>query len=252
MNWRALAVGAGLAGALTAAAAGCSGPSKPAPTIPTTTVPATTTTVTVAGVQTSGIRTVLSPIGLNIRQAPSKEAKILAGVAQGSELTVTGHTASAGGWYQVKGRTVTGWITADPSLTAEGKFSSFSSSPLGFSVLYPDTWTAKEGALAAVFKAPSGPDTVTVTPAKAVALLGHGRAGYVLADREQIVACGVTTTLDSYTADAAPGVYLAQVRIKVSAGHALGIDGLVTGLAGLAVMRDFTNSITFASPLCQG
>lgn len=77
----------------------------------------------------------LSPTGLNVRGAPSASGPVVGSAAQGTVLTVLGYTAGGGGWFKVKGATVTGWITAQPSLSAPGEFHTYSSS--AFSALYP-------------------------------------------------------------------------------------------------------------------
>ncbi|HLI74701.1 MAG TPA: SH3 domain-containing protein, partial [Acidimicrobiales bacterium] len=45
-----------------------------------------------------GVRTVLSPIGLNIRSQPSSSASVVRTAAQGAVLTVLAHTDQGGGW----------------------------------------------------------------------------------------------------------------------------------------------------------
>ncbi|HEX4865417.1 MAG TPA: SH3 domain-containing protein, partial [Acidimicrobiales bacterium] len=81
----------------------------------------------------------LSPTGLNVRAAPSASAGVLGSAAQGVALTVLGYTNSGGGWFKVKGATVTGWISEQPTLSAPGEFRFYSSSQ--FAALYPASWT---------------------------------------------------------------------------------------------------------------
>ena len=85
----------------------------------------------------SGVRTVLSPLGLNIRQSAAVTSARLGTAAQGAVLQVVGHTDQNGGWYQVQGQTVSGWITADPTLTAAGQFTQYQSQDRQFSALLP-------------------------------------------------------------------------------------------------------------------
>lgn len=235
--------------------------SRPAPA---TTTPATSTfTTSVPGPQTSGSRTVLSPIGLNVRDAPSTSARILGSAAQGVELTVLGFTASGGGWFKVKGATVTGWVSAQPTLTAAGKFRAYSSAQ--FAALYPAAWT--ESTLAApgtppstsvsvqatqtsttsptnptsappssvVFRPATGAGDIVVRTANAVSQLPHGRTGYSIKSVSQVVACGITAGLIVFQqAGTPPGTssaasvpeslpYLAEVRVAVDKQHALGL-----------------------------
>ncbi|HET7524146.1 MAG TPA: SH3 domain-containing protein, partial [Acidimicrobiales bacterium] len=140
--------------------AGCSTgghPSSPTTQVapPTTSSP---TSSTAPGPQTSGSRTVLNPTGLNVRGAPSVSAPVVGSAAQGTVLTVLGYTASGGGWFKVKGATVTGWITAQPSLSAPGEFHTYSSS--AFSALYPADWSESAlGPASAPTTSTSSPDT---------------------------------------------------------------------------------------------
>src|SRR4051794_20239425 len=73
------------------------------------------------------VRTVLSPLGINLHSNPSLDSTRVGSASQGATLTVKDHTNSNGGWYQVRGATTTGWITADPTLTAPGYFQSYAS-----------------------------------------------------------------------------------------------------------------------------
>jgi hypothetical protein len=226
------------------------------PTVTVTTLPASTTTATpttattLPTAQASGARTVLSPIGLNVRAQPAKSAKVLGTAAQGTVLTVLANNGQ--GWLEVKGATTTGWISATPALSAPGKFGA----------LYPLGWTAAEAPPTnVVFRAPSGPDTVVVTNGASVAALGRGRAGYHQSQSEQIVVCGVTTHLDTYMATGVPAgattagatvqQYLAQVLVPLDAQHALGINANLTDLSVLPTVRNFANSVTFPYPECQ-
>jgi len=209
------------------------------------------TTSTTAPPQISGPRTVLSAVGLNVRAQADKTAALLGTAAQGATLTVLAHTDQGGGWYQVKGATVTGWISDNPKLSAPGKFKAYSSTPLQFAALYPDTWTVAEVPPASVaFHPPSGTDSIMATTAATVALLGRGKAGYRQSGDQQVVVCGITGDLVTYTQSA--GHYLAQVHLTLDPQHALGIDGNLADLAQVQTVRDFVNSLTFPYPQCEG
>src|SRR5690348_8396226 len=58
--------------------------------------------------QTTGARTVLAPLGLNLRSSASPTAQVLGTLAQGTLLTVVGYSAESGGWYRVQGTSTTG------------------------------------------------------------------------------------------------------------------------------------------------
>jgi len=245
----------------------CSSPDKPTPVPPqpsSTGVTITSVASTTTSVQTSGVRTVLSPLGLNIRGAPSTSAPVLGTAAQGTVLTVLGHTAQGGGWFSVKGATVTGWVTDSARLTAEGRFKPYTSSQHLFSALYADTWTYTEAAPSSVvFHLPAGADTVVVTTATTADQLGSGRAGYQRGFAAQVVVCGVTGDLVTYTqpsprSTGAPGPagalaerYLAQARLTLDTKHALGIDANLADISGLDAVRDFLNSVSFPFPQCE-
>jgi hypothetical protein len=214
-------------------------------------------TTTVPGQQTSGPRTVLSPTGLHVRAGPSRTAPILRTAAAGTTLEVLGHTTLGGGWYRVKGETVTGWISDATSLSAPGKFSSFTSAAHQFGVLYPVAWTTADSPALAVFRAPGNAETIAVNTAPSVAGLGGVHAGYSQIRSEQIVACGITGDLNTYAREVpagatAPWAYFARVRLALDAKHALAIAGYFQNPSQVQAVRDFANSITFAAARCEG
>jgi uncharacterized protein YgiM (DUF1202 family) len=236
------------------------GHSKPRSQPTVTTLPPSTAkvpaTTAVAAVQTTGPRTVLSPIGLNVRAAPSKSAKVLGTAAQGAVLDVLDHRDAGGGWFKVKGATVTGWISASSALSSPASLKTFTSAAHQFSVLYPSGWTVAESTASVVFRARPGGETVVVSTAANVGQLGRGPSGYRETQSEQVVACGVTSRLATSTQDGAtgpaPARYVTQLRLTLDAKHALGIDANLTDLAQLQTVRDFVNALTFPFPQCQG
>jgi hypothetical protein len=248
--------------ALVVLVTGCSHGGKQSIPPPSSTVAPSTTTSTIAGVQTSGTRTVLSPIGLNVRALPSKSARKLGTAAQGVVLSVLGHTVVDGGWYKVKGSTVTGWISGDPTLSAPGEFRAFSSGQ--FNGLYPATWSASQSSLvSAVFRSGRGPDLIVAMSGPTVAKLPNGRTGYGQIGDSQVVVCGVTSDLLTFqraasasnrgSATSTPAPYLAQVRIVVDPHHALGFYANLADVhSHLDVFRSFLASVTFASKQCVG
>jgi hypothetical protein len=252
---RSRVVAVGLAFSLGLVACSTSGGHPTPRAQPTVTTAVANATTTVPGVQTSGPRTVLSPIGLHVRSGPSLTEKVLGTASQGIVLTVLGHTAAGGGWYEVRGDTVTGWISASPTLSAPGRFSGYTSSVHQFVALYPVGWTVGEGPTTAIFRAPTSGESIAVTTAPTVAALGRGKAGYSQTRSESVVACGVTGNLDTYM-NASPSAtsppYYAQIRLMLDAKHALGIVANLTNAAELQTVRDFANSITFPYPQCQG
>jgi Bacterial SH3 domain len=284
--WRLL-LGAAVTAAVTA---GCNNSTHKSSS--TTTRPAASTTAPSGAIsssqpQTSGPRTVLSPIGLNVRGAASKSAPVVGSAAQSVVLTVLGYTASAGGWFHVKGATVTGWITAQPTLSAPGEFRSYSSDQ--FAALYPATWT--ESALpvstsvattsapsqrtpagpaagapsSVVFRPASGAGDIVSTAAGSMAQLPDGRQGYGRTSVSQVVVCGITAGLvvfqqtgtspatSSATSVPQSLTYLAQVRFPVDRQHALGFYADMPDLGTtFQIFKDFVASVTFSAPQCSG
>ncbi|HET6875814.1 MAG TPA: SH3 domain-containing protein [Acidimicrobiales bacterium] len=234
--------------------------------------PSTSTPVassTIPGTQTSGPRTVISPIGLNVRRAPSRTAPVLSTAAQGVVLTVLGYTSAGGGWFNVKGQTVTGWISAQPTLSARGEFHSFSAPQ--FSALYPAEWSESSLPGSAsppgvVFRPSSGSGDIVATWADTVAHLPEGRTGYGRVSVTTVIACGTTAGLVVFqqsggsTATTGPGAsgpeslaYLAEVRFAVDKQHALGFEADMPDLGQtLDVFKEFLASVSYPAPQCSG
>ena len=274
---------------VTAVATGCSSAGHPSSPTASRRVPSTTAAVTSStapGPQTSGARTVLSPTGLNVREAPSASAAVLGSAAQGVSLTVLGYTSSSGGWFKVKGASVTGWISARPTLSAPGEFRSYSSSQ--FAALYPATWTESGltgsspvpitsvptqatatsvttvAASSVVFRPASGAGDIVVTSAGSISQLPQGRAGYGRTRVSQVVVCGITAGLVVFqqsggapttNSTSAPESlsYLAEVRFAVDKQNALGLYANMPDL-GLTfqIFQELIASMTFTAPQCSG
>lgn len=243
-----------------AAACGSATPkaAPPVTTSPTTTststtsTSTTTTSTTVPEALVSGVLTVLSPIGLNVRAGPSKSAAVLGSADQGTLLQLFGRTTAGGGWYKVEGATVTGWVSANPAYTAAGRFSTYNSAP--FSVLYPADWVASGApATGVTFRAPSGKEKVVITTATSPAKLPTVKqgAGVSQASDQQVVACGVTGRLFSYST-ATPGRYLADMALPLATHKALGLEATLTSLAQVRTVLDFVNSLSFPIVVCVG
>ncbi|HMK95917.1 MAG TPA: SH3 domain-containing protein, partial [Acidimicrobiales bacterium] len=199
-------------GLLCAAAllAGCGSPSHSGPpstsasrsrvtvssTGPTTSTVPTTTTVPTSEV--NGVVTVLSPVGLNVRAGPSKKAAVIGTAAQGAVLQLLARTAEGGGWYKVRGATALGWMTANPLYSARGRFDLYRSAQ--FNVLLPAGWAATGSPATGVhFRAPVTGETVVITSAAKKLPLASQGAGALETSSRQVVACGVTTQLRTFT-----------------------------------------------------
>jgi uncharacterized protein YgiM (DUF1202 family) len=209
------------------------------------------------------MRTVLSPLGLNIRQDMSVASTRLGTAAQGAVLEVVGHTDQNGGWYKVQGQTVSGWITADPTLTAAGQFTQYQSQDRQFSALYPQSWTFAESTTDVLFHPVAGDQTIVARNGAHVADFGAaGATSFNASGQETVIVCGVTADLNEYTHVGAPPVspapgtagplaLLAQIRLRLDATHALALDFNYNTSADLDVFSAFYNSMTFPFPQCQ-
>ncbi len=218
----------------------------------TTSTSGSTTTTTTSLSHVSGPQTVLSPIGLNVRAGPSKSAKVIGTAAQGTVLQLLAHTNRAGGWYRVRGSTVTGWISADTGFSAPGRFGYYTSD--AFSVLFPAGWTyAGTPKAGVVFRHASPPEDVVITAASSVAELPAVSQGAGTSEEksQQVVACGVTSYLDTYSTSS-PDKYYAELALPTAAGHALGLKATLTSLSETRSVLDFVNSISFPEPICVG
>jgi hypothetical protein len=212
---------------------------------------------------TSGIatqmRTVLSTLGLNIRDQDSPDGKVIGVLAQGAVVTVLAHSDKNGGWFRVQGQTVTGWMTDNPDLSSAHRFNVFHSDQRGFSALYRDNWTFAEQPTQVVFRPQSGPQSITLAIAASLDAFGQpGRQGYSVASADTILVYGVTGLLRLYdhTASAAspsPGDlplldHLAEYRATIDARRAIRIQFNYQSKEDLDVLRDFYNSVVFPAP----
>jgi len=211
------------------------------------------------------VRTVLSPLGLNIHSDPSRSAQVVGVAAQGTLLTVLDRRSDGGGWYKVQGQTVTGWIVADPTLTAAGQFVPYQSSR-GFSALYPADWTFAEEASDTLFRPQQGSQgSIVVRTAATTSDFGPVMSGYVATfSDDMVVVCGYTGKLTEYTRSAGSSVQpspngssapalqrYAEIRLRFDASHAMLLAFNYASDAELTVFEDFYNAITFAYPQCQ-
>ena len=282
---------AALAAAAAATLTGCSlgSPASPSATGVATNPPAGGSTGTMtaspaasgsAGAQTSGERTVLIQDGLRIHSSASLSAAVEGTAAWGVTLTVVGYDASGGpwpdssspgGWYQVEGSTVTGWIVADPTYTAFGLLSS-----IGFQdkqidgVLYPTDWTYSDNNGEVIFEPQTGTDLPTLVIREATTLSALGPAGLTgypsVSSNSEVVACGYTGTLVKYAAGSGtsaqpttdPGggavdrlPFFVQFRVEVTSQFWLDIEMNYSTEDQLTVFDNAYNSIEFPYPECQ-
>ena len=217
------------------------------------------------GPQTSGVRTVLAPLGLNMRSAAASTAQVLGTLAQGTELTVIGYSADNGGWYRVKGTSTSGWITANPLYSSPHHFALYQSAQRGFNALYLEDWTFAEDPAAVVFRPQSnGGQAVVVQTAANLAALGPaGRGGYTVASVNSVEVFGVTGVLREYdrtgAVAASPGAdsppplaHLAEIRLTIDSNRAMRLDFGYDAAGDLQQFVDFYNSLSFPPPATPG
>ena len=210
-----------------------------------------------------GVRTVLAPLGLNLHAQPQLSAQVVGTAAIGTELLVQAYNPADGGWFQVQGQTTTGWIVADPTLSAAGHFTQYSSDARQFSAYYPQSWTFAEQTNQVVFYPVDGPQTIVVRNGVHPSDFGPpGASGYAGNGQQTVVVCGVTASLNLYKragaaapsptpGTASPLALLAQMRLALDPAHALDIDFNYATAADLEPFDDFYNSMTFPFPACE-
>jgi hypothetical protein len=247
--------------------AGCAGvPSSPSRTPssrPTTVVTSPTPIPTPPLVGST--RTVLSPLGLRIHSVPVLDSKnVIGGFSQGRIFTVLEYQSGGGGWFHVQGRTLAGWVVADPTLTAAGTFNSYSQAD-GVSALYPQTWGFQQESFGALFVPQQGTtESAVLEIASSVKSFGAaGLPGYAQSSSVPVLVCGYTATLGyyakqpSYTGPTpaplpvARQPLYAEVRFKIDASHAMLIGFNYQNSSQLDVFSALYNSVAFPFPLCQ-
>ena len=158
------------------------------------------------------------------------------------------------------------YLLADPSLTAEGQFTPYSSDSRMFSALVPNTWTFAEELADVVFRPQQGQQTIVVRTAATRSALGQETpSGYVTTFSSTEVVCGYTGQLIEYTrSGAAPQptpspngsastrlADYADIRLKFDATHVMEIAFNYAGKDQLVDFQNFYNSVTFPFPQCE-
>ncbi|GAC1341954.1 MAG: hypothetical protein NVSMB29_13170 [Candidatus Dormibacteria bacterium] len=220
----------------------------------------------------SGTRTVLTPLGLNVRDGPVRTANRLAMAARNTVFQVLGRDEGNGGWYHVHGETLTGWVSADPALTSPHRFQLYTSDTRGFDALYRDNWTFNERADSVVFRPQSGTERITVRGAAGLSALGPpGGPGYTRRQDDSVVVCGVTANLvqfDHATSSGSPAASrsaapssggadqplgrLAELQLSLDANHALDVRFDFDKQSQASEFDDFYNSMSLSAPQCLG
>ena len=214
--------------------------------------------------QTTGVRTVLAPLGLNMRASASPTGQVLSTLAQGTLLKVVGYSADNGGWYHVTATSTTGWITANPQFSSPHQFEVYQSAPRGFTALYLENWTFAENPNSVVFRPQSsGGQAIVVQTGPSLDALGPaGRDGYTVATVNSVEVFGVTGVLRVYDrtgtvaspgADSPPPLaHLAEIRMTIDSARAMRIDFAYDSSGDVQQFTDFYNSMSFPPPATPG
>lgn len=208
----------------------------------------------------SGTRTVLAPLGLNLRSQPNSSSPSLGDLGQGAVVTVLAHVGQNGsGWFKVMGQTQTGYISDNPAFSSPRTFNTYQSDQRGFSALYPDSWTFAEHPDEVVFLPQTGGASITVVIAASLDAIGPpGRSGYSLSSTETTEVDGVTGLLRTYdrTGSAPPPSpgqpdhldHLVEFRATIDAKRAIRADLDYTNADTVPIFRDVLNAIVFPAP----
>jgi hypothetical protein len=247
---------------LLAACGGAPSSTSPTPSSVPTTATSPTPSPTPAIVGSS--RTVLSPLGLRIHSAPALgSANVVGDFGQGAFFTVLDYQSGGGGWMKVQGRSTTGWIVADPTLTAPGSFNQYAEAN-GFSALYPQSWAFQQESYGTVFLPQQGMQSILLETASTLGAFGpRGLPGYSQSSTAPIQVCGYTGTLTYYVQETsytgATPTALPVPRLPLYAEIRLTLDKTTAVLIGfnyqnssqLDVFGDLYNSLAFPFPLCE-
>lgn len=191
--------------------------------------------------------TVLAPDGVNFRSGPSSAASVTGIVAQGVTLPIVSHTSADGGWWEVKGSSSDGWITADSQDTSTASFQTYdggaSTSP--WSVMYKSDWDfAQSNTGVIVFSGPST-ETITVSEAATTALLpAAAPSGTTESDVSSVEVFGVTTAQVTYAGSG----YLSAVAFQADPGLAFLIEAKGPSASAAATFSLFLNTFKFPLP----
>jgi hypothetical protein len=248
--------------ALLVACGGASPRTSPTPSEVPTTATSPTASPTPAIVGTS--RTVLSPLGLRIHSAPALgSANVIGNFGQGAFFTVLDYQSGGGGWMKVQGRTTTGWIVADPTLTAPGSFNHYAEAN-GVAALYPQSWGFQQESYGTIFLPQQGMQNILLELAPTLASFGpRGLPGYTQATTGAVQVCGYTGTLTDYvkaasfsgatpTALPVPRLPLyAEIRLTLDKTNAMLIGFNYQSADQLDVFEDLYNSLSFPFAQCE-
>ncbi|MGA8426550.1 MAG: SH3 domain-containing protein [Candidatus Dormiibacterota bacterium] len=219
--------------------AACSGPNSHAPTVsPGSPHPTPSATPLPTAL------TVIAPLGVNLRSSPGTSAAVLQVIAQGVTLSIVGHYSADGGWWQVKGATESGWVTAQPQYTSTQAFQTFSSAaPVAWSVMYPPGWTfAQQSAGTVVFTDRAGGTITFVVASTTPQLPAAAPTGATQTGAVGVEVFGVTAPLVTYASTTA---YLASIEFQAQPALAFLIKAQLLPKTGAATLNLFLETVYF-------
>ena len=234
---------------------------SPSRTPTVVTLPTPTPTPQIVG----STRTVLSPLGLRVHSVPVlASTNVVGGFSQGRSFTVLEYQSGGGGWYRVQGATLSGWVVADPTLTAAGTFNTFAQAD-GITALYPQTWGFENESFGALFvpQQATGQSAVIEIANSLKSFGAPGLPGYTQSTAVPLLVCGYTGTLSYYVKDAAysgatpPPLPVAreplyaEIRFKIDSSHAMLMGFNYQNAGQLEVFAALYNSVSFPFPLCE-
>jgi hypothetical protein len=210
-------------------------------------------------------RTVITPLGLVMHSEPVlSPSNHVGSLQQGASVSVLDYQAQSGGWFKVMGQSTTGWIVADPTLTAQGDFTVFPSD--AFNAMYPQGWTFRVEAPNVTRFVPTqqGQQSIVVATAAATsAFPAVTTLGYTSTYTQQVVPCGYTGDLVEYmqSGNAAvapsPGPLIpttplyVEIRLRFDALHAMLIAFDYQSKDQLIIFENFYNAISYPYPQCR-
>jgi hypothetical protein len=187
---------------------------------------------------------VIAPLGVNLRASPSTSAAVLQVISQGVTLSIVGHNSANGGWWQVKGASESGWVTAQTQYTSPLAFRTFSSAaPVAWSVMYPPGWTFAQQGSGTVIFSDGAAETITFMSASTTAQLpAAAPTGATQSGAAAVVVFGVTAPLVTYSSTTA---YLASVEFQAQPALAFLIKAQLLSKTGGATLNLFLETVFF-------
>ena len=165
----------------------------------------------------------------------------------------------------VQGRSLGGWIVADPTLTAAGTFNTYAEAD-GFTALYPQNWGFQQETFGTLFvpQQGTGQSIVLETAQQSQVVRGRRAARVYAIELSTGSSCAATPARSSYymknatsTGATPPPLPVArqplyaEVRFRIDSTHAMLIGFNYQNSSQLDVFAALYNSLAFPFPLCE-